>query len=140
MKNLKTKGIIILLLLSLCLCACQNDNSKNSNDGSLGSEQSSNGSNNVQETKKTYTPNENQVKNEAISEVRDYLVPRLKNPNSLVINGATIRSTSETDYVFEYYVLVDYSAQNGFGGMNRDGVNVQVTMNKFTGKYSAKRY
>ena len=45
---------------------------------------------------------------------------RLKNPLSLIVNGYKVELISSNSAYFTYSVEVDYSAQNGFGGMNRE--------------------
>ena len=54
----------------------------------------------------------------------------LKNPNSLQINGYSVYSRFETENYWYYSIAVDYSAQNGFGGYNRDNYKVSLKINK----------
>lgn len=56
------------------------------------------------------------------------LKSRLKNPSSLQLNSIVVADEQTT---YQYYIFVDYSAQNGFGGTTR---SVAVYRN---GKYYA---
>ena len=49
-------------------------------------------------------------------QMKDHLEQSLKNPDSLQINVLQGGQGSDGDYIF----ALDYSAQNGFGGMNRE--------------------
>lgn len=55
----------------------------------------------------------------AVSQIRDLL----KNPNSLVINHLYGVESDEEGYYFS----IDYSGENGFGGMNRDTFYIHIT-------------
>lgn len=56
--------------------------------------------------------------------LKDYLEEVLKNPGSLEINS--IQGGQGEDNV--YFFQMDYSAQNGFGGMNREWLYLAVTV------------
>lgn len=61
----------------------------------------------------------------------------LKNESSFVINDATIivgdyDETGDYQYVTVY---LDYSAQNGFGGYNRETQEIEMKFERSTGKY-----
>lgn len=66
--------------------------------------------------------------------LKDYLEEVLKNPSSLAINS--IQGGQGEDNV--YFFQMDYSAQNGFGGMNRERIYLGVTAED--GCYAAKLY
>ena len=66
--------------------------------------------------------------------LKDYLEEVLKNPGSLEINS--IQGGQGEDNV--YFFQMDYSAQNGFGGMNREQIYLGVTAED--GWYAAKFY
>ena len=55
-----------------------------------------------------------------------------KNPNSLQINNTDIGNEFDDEEYYYYKIIVDYSAQNGFGGYNRDAFEVVVKVNKAT--------
>lgn len=48
------------------------------------------------------------------------LQSRLKNPSSLQLNKVVVVEDTEVEHA--YYVFIDYSAQNGFGGTTRSVV------------------
>lgn len=60
----------------------------------------------------------------------------LKNEDSFTLNDSQIET--EAWGLGEYYVKVvlDYSAQNGFGGMNRDTYTVEMVFDETTGEYT----
>jgi len=70
----------------------------------------------------------------ATSTINDYLLDSLKNPDSLVINSLTGGLYEEGTYIFE----VDYSAQNGFGGSERERLYIAVS--KATDGFSTMTY
>ncbi len=53
-----------------------------------------------------------------------YLVPRLKNPSSLTINSVLYHKyeSNTTPGQYLYWISINYSAMNGFGGYNRNNV------------------
>ena len=57
-------------------------------------------------------------------QMKDHLEQSLKNPDSLQINALQGGQGSDGDYIF----ALDYSAQNGFGGMNRERLYLAVTV------------
>lgn len=70
----------------------------------------------------------------AITAVETSLKDRLKNPESLQIHNIITESDSyEDDLVYFCAVEVDYSAQNGFGGYNRDTLKSYIKIAKSTG-------
>jgi len=70
----------------------------------------------------------------AVAAVETALKDRLKNPESLQIHNVGLADDSyEDDSVYFCTVAVDYSAQNGFGGYNRDTVKSHIEINKSTG-------
>lgn len=71
---------------------------------------------------------------EAVSAVEADLKDRLKNPESLQIHSAILEEDPyEDDLVYFCMVAVDYSAQNGFGGYNRDTLKSYIRIVKSTG-------
>lgn len=67
-------------------------------------------------------------------------VVKLKNEASYVLNASdvTYNKTMYEDKDSTYTivtVVLDYSAQNGFGGLNRKNFTVQFTFDKATGQY-----
>lgn len=56
--------------------------------------------------------------------LKDHLEQSLKNLDSLQINALQGGQGSDGDYIF----ALDYSAQNGFGGMNREWLYLAVTV------------
>lgn len=70
----------------------------------------------------------------AVTAVETSLKDRLKNPESLQIHNIIIENDSyEDDSVYFCAVEVDYSAQNGFGGYNRDTLKSYIKIAKSTG-------
>lgn len=67
-------------------------------------------------------------------QMKDHLEQSLKNLDSLQINALQGGQGSDGDYIF----ALDYSAQNGFGGMNREQIYLGVTAED--GWYAAKFY
>lgn len=70
----------------------------------------------------------------AVASVETSLKDRLKNPESLQIHNTTIVGDSyedDSDYFCE--ITIDYSAQNGFGGYNRDTITAYIKIAKATG-------
>ena len=131
MKKFKISVLLLVFVLCLSVCACSNTNkNENTNTDNIS------GVNEI----KLYTATESGYKNAAISAAKEYLFSCLKNPDSLVINGASIYQEYDQEYRSEAIVNVDYSAQNGFGGMNREILQMRVEYIKATDQYSAKRY
>lgn len=56
----------------------------------------------------------------------------LKNPQSLQVHSTKITVDFEYDNYHFYNITIDYSAQNGFGGYNRDNYDVLVKVSKST--------
>lgn len=53
---------------------------------------------------------------------------QLKNPSSLIVNNTKVTPSGIDDSGdLKYIVTIDYSAQNGFGGYNRDTYTVNLT-------------
>lgn len=51
----------------------------------------------------------------------------LKNPSSMKINNSRVEESFTTDDSWTYYkIVIDYSAQNGFGGYSRDTEEIYV--------------
>lgn len=146
MKKFKILVLLLVFVLSLSICACSNtNNSETTNSDNISNTNNNEATNgdNISEGEneiKLYTATESGYKNAAISAAKEYLLGCLKNPNSLVINGASIYQENDEEYRSLAVVNVDYSAQNGFGGMNREILQMQVTFIKATNKYTAKRY
>jgi len=65
------------------------------------------------------------------------LQKELRNPASLVVNSAEVElSDVDTENTtLTYTVTLDYSAQNGFGGMNRETYVVLITYKPLEGTY-----
>lgn len=59
----------------------------------------------------------------------------LKNESSFVLNDATVTYYEQEGNYIIVSVLLDYSAQNGFGGMNRDIYPVRLKFNVLDGRY-----
>jgi hypothetical protein len=73
----------------------------------------------------------------AVSYAESVLKGRLKNPDSLQIHSSKIHVDFEHGDYHYYSITIDYSAQNGFGGYNRDNdYDVLVKVNKTTNKAS----
>lgn len=70
----------------------------------------------------------------AVAAVETALKNRLKNPESLQIHSANLEGGSfEDDAVYFCTVVVDYSAQNSFGGYNRETVKSFIEIVKADG-------
>jgi len=70
----------------------------------------------------------------AVAAVETALKDRLKNPESLQIHSANVEEDYyEDDSVYFCTIIVDYSAQNGFGGYNRDTLMSYIRITKSTG-------
>lgn len=73
----------------------------------------------------------------ALSYAENILKSRLKNPESLQIHSSKIYVDFEWGDYHYYSITIDYSAQNGFGGYNRDNdYDVLVKVHKTTKKAS----
>ena len=73
----------------------------------------------------------------AVSYAESVLKGRLKNPDSLQIHSSKIYVDFEYGNYHYYSITIDYSAQNGFGGYNRDNdYDVLVKVSKATNKAS----
>lgn len=66
----------------------------------------------------------------AVTAVENDLRGKLKNPDSLEVNGVSSYYTEDESYYY-YFVVVDYSAQNGFGGYNRNKYYGYVKVSKY---------
>lgn len=88
-------------------------------------------------------PTANETKNDgesfndsAIKAAKTVLQNNLKNPSSLQIHSADVKLKSIDDnHNPTYVVTLDYSAQNGFGGMNRDTYVVTLVYKIEEGKF-----
>lgn len=69
----------------------------------------------------------------AVAAVEAALKDRLKNPESLQVHSADLDSSYEDDNNYFCAIVVDYSAQNGFGGYNRDILISYLKISKATG-------
>lgn len=58
--------------------------------------------------------------------VRNYLLDVLKKPSSLEINSIKGAKGSADDLDGAYFFEIDYSAENGFGGSNRDQLYIAI--------------
>lgn len=117
MTNLKRSiGFCCMVIMLLLSCsACSNDSA-------------SDGKGTVEET---VLPNYEEM---AVASVETALKNRLKNPESLQIHSANLADDYfEDDTTFLGTIVVDYSAQNGFGGYNRDTVRYFVEISKEEG-------
>ncbi len=65
------------------------------------------------------TTTEYTYKSYAISAVQSELEDNLKNSDSLQVNNINTITAEDNEYYY-YHITIDYSAQNGFGGYNRD--------------------
>ena len=73
----------------------------------------------------------------AVSYAESVIKGRLKNPDSLQIHSSKIYVDFEYGDYHYYSITIDYSAQNGFGGYNRDNdYDVLVKVSKATNKAS----
>lgn len=104
MKRMLSALLILAVLCTLCACG---DNSAHTTDDS------------TQLTDST-TLDDNH-KSLVFAYIEDTIKATLKNPNSLIINSISEKVAPVTDDEYSYYIVdVDYSAQNGFGGYNRE--------------------
>lgn len=69
----------------------------------------------------------------AVAAVETALKDHLKNPESLQIHSNNIDDRYEDDSACFYTIVVDYSAQNGFGGYNRDTLKSYIRIDKSVG-------
>lgn len=69
----------------------------------------------------------------AAAAVESALKDRLKNPESLQVHSTDLDSTYEDDNNYFCSIVVDYSAQNGFGGYNREILISYWQISKTTG-------
>ena len=71
--------------------------------------------------------NTESLNDSAIKVAKAILQNNLKNPRSLQIHSADVTLAGiDDDYNQIYIVTIDYSAQNGFGGMNRDTYTIKL--------------
>lgn len=104
MKQLLSILLAFTLLFSLCAC----------NDSSSDTEQTNNG-----QTESTIL--EVNVQTAVFMYIENSIKATLKNPNSFSINSISERAEPIIGDKYTYYIVsVDYSAQNGFGGYNRE--------------------
>ncbi len=86
-------------------------------------------SDNVTNTINTKEKCDESAKEYAIESVRKIL----KNPESLQVHSTDIQLSFANDEFYYYKIIVDYSAQNGFGGYNRKtDYEVRVKVRKST--------
>lgn len=92
------------------------------------------GSNNTTNT--TITKSAAQIEQEEFTQAKEKVINQLKsilkNPESLQVHDVHYKNTPPTDEFYQEYDLIDmdckfamaidYSAQNGFGGMNRSTI------------------
>lgn len=79
------------------------------------------------ETQPTQTVDEMSLGDEAVEAAKVVLQNRLKNPLSLQVHDASVKLTGfDDDHNPKYFVELDYSAQNGFGGMDRDTYKISL--------------
>lgn len=77
-----------------------------------------------------------QSKNEQISEqvaeyVEQLIKSQLKNPNSLIVNNVDCKEDGVSADGRRYFcVVIDFSAQNGFGGYNRETSTYYIRYDK----------
>ena len=70
----------------------------------------------------------------AVAAVETALKDRLKNPESLQVHSANLDGESfENDIAYFGTIIVDYSAQNSFGGYNRNTAKSYVEISKVDG-------
>ena len=70
----------------------------------------------------------------AVAAVETALKDRLKNSESLQVHSANLDGESfENDTAYFGTIVVDYSAQNGFGGYNRNTTKSYVEISKVDG-------
>ena len=70
----------------------------------------------------------------AVTAVEAALKDRLKNPESLQVHSANLDGESfENDTAYFGTIIVDYSAQNSFGGYNRNTAKSYVEISKVDG-------
>lgn len=104
MKRMLSALLILALLFTLCACG---DNSADTTDDSTQQTDSTTSDDNPQSPVFAY--------------IEDTIKATLKNPNSLIINSIseTVEPIADDEYSY-HIVAIDYSAQNGFGGYNRE--------------------
>ena len=104
MKRILSVLLILVLLLTLCACG----------DNSAGTENKD-----TQQTEST--PTEDTTQSVVFAYIEDTIKATLKNPNSLIVNSIVETVEPITDDEYSYHIVaIDYSAQNGFGGYNRE--------------------
>jgi len=69
----------------------------------------------------------------AAAAVESALKDQLKNPESLQVHSVELDSAYEDDNNYFCAIVVDYSAQNGFGGYNREILKSYLQISKATG-------
>ena len=68
------------------------------------------------------------LEDKATKAAKIVLQNQLKNPTSLIVNNTKVSSNGVDDNGnLKYIITIDYSAQNGFGGYNRDTYTVNLT-------------
>lgn len=117
-KNRLIAFVVGLLLLFTC-AACSDD----SNNDSAGQHSAVNSTSN-QTTEIDYQELARSFATEALRN-------QLKNPKSLQVHSITIEpGYHEDDKSYYFAVMIDYSAQNGFGGYNRETCESYVQISK----------
>lgn len=107
MKMKKVLALLLALVMILSLCACGGTSAK---DGASESEFSSD------EWAAVW----------ATIYVRNYLLDVLKKPSSLEINSIKGAKGSANELDGAYFFEIDYSAENGFGGTNREQLYIAI--------------
>lgn len=104
MKRMLSALLILALLFTLCACG---DNSADTTNDS------------TQQTDSATL--EDNPESPVFAYIEDTIKATLKNPNSLIINSIseTVEPIANDEYSY-HIVAIDYSAQNGFGGYNRE--------------------
>ena len=70
----------------------------------------------------------------AIEFSKNYIQSSLKNPESLQIHDTKIIEKERVGSTIYYEITIDYSAQNGFGGYNRNSQTVRVKVDDSNGE------
>ena len=70
---------------------------------------------------------------EALEKAEKELKSRLKNPSSYQRHDYTVTAKYDSDGDINVTVMIDYSAQNGFGGMNRELYFAEFTCSRSSG-------
>lgn len=108
-------ALLLTLIMALSLCACGGNDSQNTLNSSSETDSNSSENNLTLEELKSII---------AVKRVMEYLNDTLRDPNSVSILEISAVKDPDSDY---HIVRIDYNADNGMGGKNRDDFYIETS-------------